>query len=208
MRCYWERLMERTENLKNISGIWWERLGNFMRTHWEKWQRKNKKNPGLTFLWMKKSCKALLLHVDEEILQESSYGWRNPVMTGFFWMEKSWKALFLLLLLLHVDEEIREESSRGWRNPGLTSFLWMKKSWKKLPVDEETVELLVPGRGSERETLVTNDGHCRFAVCGLRVHSRASTKWKTTTTTDGRSTRFWWRWKAIQDAQSLLWLAR
>jgi hypothetical protein len=29
--------------------------------------------------------------------------------------------------------------------------LWMKKSWKKLPVDEETVELLVPGRESERE---------------------------------------------------------
>jgi hypothetical protein len=33
----------------------------------------------------------------------------------------------------------------------MTSFFWMKKSCKKLPVDEETVELLVSGRESERE---------------------------------------------------------
>jgi hypothetical protein len=38
--------------------------------------KKKQKNPGLTFFWMKKSCKALLLllHVDEEILEESSHG--------------------------------------------------------------------------------------------------------------------------------------
>jgi hypothetical protein len=52
-------------------GTYWELDGNIL----GKMTKKKQKNPGLTFLWMKKSCKALLLlHVDEEILEESSYG--------------------------------------------------------------------------------------------------------------------------------------
>ncbi len=41
MRCYLEHLKKHIENLRNILRIWWECLGNLMRTHWEREKKKN-----------------------------------------------------------------------------------------------------------------------------------------------------------------------